>query len=507
MKRNIIALIIFLLTKFIYLNTIPPDITIEDSPQFVLTSYCLGISQPTGYPLFNILGKLSGYLPVSDFSFRINFFSAFTSSLSVVFFFFICIQIFNSIYISFITSLILAFSYFFWLNTVIIKIYSLHYLFVILLFYLHLIIKSDVRLLYLFTFIFGISLTNHFTTLFLLPLFLYHLRNVGIKKNFFITSVIFLIGFSIYIFLPIRAQDNPYLNWGNPSNFERFIFTITKSGWLEAFTGLPNFEKLKIKFQVSIYYIFINLSIYLSVIWIAGLIVSYFGKNKFYKFFLITFLIFFFGLPLIADPPKDAILRGDFLMIPIFLITCIWAGFGISLILKYIKIRYLKIIILIIPIFLLTLHYKEFDKSKEYIVLNYGYKMVSNLKQNSILFTVNVQPSFIGWYIQCVKNIRKDLTIIPQDFLVHRWYLKNLRRKGLNIPDSILMETSDSYFHFHGGEKVKRITDKIIKENIKRFPIYINYDGGDRTIDRTKFPNMLKLFYPKESPKILEIKR
>ena len=82
---------LFFLPLIFYLLFLPPTISIEDSPQFSLTAYTLGISQPTGYPLYNLLGKLFTYLPVGDIGFRINFYGMFFSLLSIIVFFIFCL--------------------------------------------------------------------------------------------------------------------------------------------------------------------------------------------------------------------------------------------------------------------------------------------------------------------------------------------------------------------------------------------------------------------------------
>ena len=58
-------------------------------------------------------------------------------------------------------------------------------------------------------------------------------------------TVCFIIGFSVYLYLPIRANMNPTFIWGNPYNFERFYWHITGkqfSVWIFSAQGsIPDF--------------------------------------------------------------------------------------------------------------------------------------------------------------------------------------------------------------------------------------------------------------------------
>ena len=64
----LIAIGLFIISLTLYLTTLAPSVVtlFDDSLEFQLVTYQLGIAHPTGYPLYTILGKLFTFLPVGD---------------------------------------------------------------------------------------------------------------------------------------------------------------------------------------------------------------------------------------------------------------------------------------------------------------------------------------------------------------------------------------------------------------------------------------------------------
>jgi hypothetical protein len=80
----------------------------------------------------------------------------------------------------------------------------------------------------------GLSFTNHLQTVLLFPTFLLlwiARRNVWrIGFRTFLTAVLlFLLGLSLYLYLPIRSSNGPLMDWGATSQFDNFVRHI--SGW------------------------------------------------------------------------------------------------------------------------------------------------------------------------------------------------------------------------------------------------------------------------------------
>lgn len=99
------------------------------------------------------------------------------------------------------------------------------------------------RFLYASAFIYGLSAGNHATVAFYLPaivlLFFYWERRARFK-NLFVSSLIFLIGLSVYLYLPIRSLAEPTIDWGNPETIQEFLYQVTDREHAEThFDRLP----------------------------------------------------------------------------------------------------------------------------------------------------------------------------------------------------------------------------------------------------------------------------
>lgn len=74
--------LVFLGFFFLYLVTLSPTITEEDSGDFVMAAWFLGAPHPTGYPAFILPARLSTLIPLGDPAFRVNLLSATFGALS-----------------------------------------------------------------------------------------------------------------------------------------------------------------------------------------------------------------------------------------------------------------------------------------------------------------------------------------------------------------------------------------------------------------------------------------
>ena len=72
MKRDIkLAFIPFLITQIIYLLTLAPTVTSEDSGEFIAAASKLGVAHPPGYPLFCISGYFFSKIPFESVAWRL----------------------------------------------------------------------------------------------------------------------------------------------------------------------------------------------------------------------------------------------------------------------------------------------------------------------------------------------------------------------------------------------------------------------------------------------------
>ncbi len=79
----VLAPLLGLASLGLYLRTLAPGLLYGDSGEFQTLVYSLGMSHPTGYPVYILLGRLFTLLPLGGLAWRVNLFSAVLSALTV----------------------------------------------------------------------------------------------------------------------------------------------------------------------------------------------------------------------------------------------------------------------------------------------------------------------------------------------------------------------------------------------------------------------------------------
>ncbi len=238
--RPLFFLILFVWTW--YLVTIAPSVLFFDSPEFINTAFTLGISHPAGFPLYNMLAKNFTLFPLGSIPFRVNLFSAVVSMLALGLLAGAGITLLRILFPDRKPGLLvwsvlvpvgyLAISKPYWLQSLQAEVYSLHVALTAGLMFLMFLwkLRDDIRFLYGAGLLFGLSAGNHATVAFYLPavliLFFCWCRE---QRWLHLTRCIclFLLGLSIYAYLPLRSFSEPSFDFGNPETIDGFMYQVT----------------------------------------------------------------------------------------------------------------------------------------------------------------------------------------------------------------------------------------------------------------------------------------
>lgn len=241
------------LTFAVYVRTLAPTVMWYDMGEFATASYILGVAHNTGYPLYLLLGKLFTFLPFGDVAYRVNLMSAVFASLTVIVVYFLVFLLTHSRSSALIASLTIGFSSTLWSNATWAVSYDLN-AFLTVLILLFLLIWQDrgkKKWIYSAVWLFGLSFGNHRLILVLAaPILVLLWRNQRAvnqrleKRDFIRLGLLFLLGFSVNLYLPLRAMQDPPVNWGDPSNLKNFLTMITTGygrSFINPFENVPSF--------------------------------------------------------------------------------------------------------------------------------------------------------------------------------------------------------------------------------------------------------------------------
>jgi hypothetical protein len=119
-----LAALIGVLALVLYVRTLAPDILYSDSAEFQTLAYTLGTTHSTGYPIYLLVARLVGFLPLSSPAWRVNLVSALCAAWTVGGVY-LLIRFFTPNRIgAALGSVALALSYTFWSQAIIAEVYT-----------------------------------------------------------------------------------------------------------------------------------------------------------------------------------------------------------------------------------------------------------------------------------------------------------------------------------------------------------------------------------------------
>ena len=234
----------------IYLLTIPQVVGSADTFEFQVVIPQLGIAHPTGYPLYILLGRLFSFIPFGSVAWRVNLASAVFAFLAVNLLYATSLRLLKRPLPALFSAVLLGLTPVFWSQAVEAEVYALHALiFAAGLWLIVVMLEStkeerkcteDIlakpagsgwqRLVILMALLLGLGLTNHLTTLFLLPpailavLIAYGtcIRQQNRQENLRLllkTLAAFILPLLLYAYLPLRWSALQ----GEPMGLARFV--------------------------------------------------------------------------------------------------------------------------------------------------------------------------------------------------------------------------------------------------------------------------------------------
>jgi hypothetical protein len=531
-----LAYIVSFVALFPSLITAPGGVQFGDGTELATAAHVLGVPHPTGYPLYMILlflwSHLLGFLePIFATTLFNGLCIALTSGLTAA----IALRILRELFPqgpdkalvlgSAALGLLLPVTRFAWGSTLVTEVYSLQLLLTVaviisaLRFLDHPTLK---RFLILFT-LAGLGLAHHRLNLF--PAFCaFVILVLNLKKlprNWILsaTSLLILAPIAIHLYLPIRANANPAINWGNTRTIaaaiqharggdyigQRFLrpipgasftpalyreFALLQSGQyladLATLWGSPIRREMPVFHQPTrrIFHLPKNINgwllsiVTLALLCYSTIILLRSGPQSFRIVCLITPVV---GGTLLTGYLYNIFDVRDYnlaftwaaaLLIPLG--AAILVHRHLFLPRQWSFSPQLGFAFLLAPA---IIFFGNLPEARQARVLSTEAELMASLvlpddpqvfPQNSILITTGDSDIFLAWYQQIVRGIRPDVLIFGGNFVASPWY------RGFFTPEQIrkhqiVLSTSTALGPAEFAQQLRR---GIIDENIARFPIF-----------------------------------
>ena len=242
----------------LYACTAAPSVLMADAGEFQFVPYIAGITHPTGYPLYTMLGWVwSHIVTVGNVAYRMNLFSALWGGITAGITYQValwslrltapeCPPVWRRV-LSILPAVLLAVSGTFWSQAIIAEVYGLNSAFIAAILYLALRLWASTtnddgqteRWFALLALVCGLSLTHHRTIVLLFPALALFVWYVTRRARFPWSRAIpvllaaLLLPQLLYLYIPLRAPHAPYVDIQIAPSHTLVLYEKSVGGFLD----------------------------------------------------------------------------------------------------------------------------------------------------------------------------------------------------------------------------------------------------------------------------------
>lgn len=485
----------------IYLLTLAPSVTFFDSGEFITAIHSLGTAHSPGYPFFVNYAKPFTWLPFGSIAFRVNIATAVSAAAACYGTYLLVLTMLadggasgrgTPRYVAqgcaLAAALAFAFSARLWLQSNHDKPYPLVAFIVAVVFWCLLRFRARYgegeecpHYVYLGAFLCGLATGAHQTIVLMLPAFAWLIvsrnwRLLGRVKEFIIAVAFGLFGFAIQLHMPIRALQNPLLNWGDPRTLDQFLWNLLRKGY----PSEPPVRDLALlwnqicAFNIPREFTWVGLGLL-----VMGLAVSLRRQRDEVIAYLFGVCISLLVIVGYFNAQPDLIFLTEEFFTPLYLLSAVFIGVGLFALLRRaldgvpvdkltsVPVKVLVgLLVLMLPTTICALNYYENDQHDNYVAFDYASNTFRSLPQGSVLFTWGDSGAFPLWYLQGVERLREDLDLLHTPHLVFDWYLDAFPHL---FSRSMLRAVPESALSAESALKMA------VAEQIVRRPVFIDF--------------------------------
>ncbi len=306
-----------------------------------------------------------------------------------------------------------------------------------------------------------------------------------------------LAGLSVYAYLPLRAAQQPLLNWGDPSTLERLWWHVTAKQYrVNLFSSSPGRIGEQLVFGLGLWarqFTPLGLAVAGLGLW------ALWRRDRRLLAFTVLVVLFDVLYAVNYDIAED----GDAYYLPAFLMTAVWIGWGAWAALAWARKRgpttwgTVAVTSLLLPALALGVNYRHDDKSRYYVAYDYATNTLNNVATDGLLFTDDWQLYSPLLYLQHVERLRPDVTVVDVLLLQNRsWYAQYLRQNYPNVVDGsqaaldAFLEQLSLFEHDRLDEateiqpRYQKLVRGIIITALASRPVYFTTGAGEHLVEQ-----------------------
>jgi hypothetical protein len=461
---HVFAILSFVVPFAVSMLTLAPSVTFFDSGEFLTASASLGSAHSPGYPLYLMYAKPFTWIPFGNIAFRINMATAFSASLACLGVYLLTVFLLKDEQLAddtrfsdfavkasgFAAACCFSFTPRLWLQSNHDKPYPLLAFLTAVVFYLLLKWRDHYKAgderpayVYVCTFLAGLAMGLHQTVVLLLPawfllIVLADWRMLTRIKELVLATAFAMFGFSVHLYLPLRATQNPLLNWGDSKTSSNFLWHFLRRGYPED----PHARDLSLLWaQIKAFNVPREFTWMGAVLVLFALVCLWRRQRDVVIAYLAGVAAFLLVIVGYFNATPDFIFLTEEFFTPLYLLSAMLVGVGLFHVLAYavrnatlpagydLKVYALVLVLLFsLPVSLCAVNYYENDQHNNYIAFDYATNSLRSLPQDAVMFTWGDSGAFPLWYLQGVERMREDLDLPHTPHIVFDWYLDSMPR-------------------------------------------------------------------------------
>ncbi len=402
------------------LTAAAPGIVGGDAPELTCAAFHLGSAHAPGYPLYVTLVRLFLDLPLGTPAFRSTFFSILCQTSAFVILTYALQGLLGSVWkagekwgMAALASCLVMAGPLVFRQFVSPEVFAFHFFFIAIC--LLLIFKAGSTAFLVSAFVTGAALTHQHLALLVLPALLWNYRSHLKRPKYLLYGIsLFLLGFSAYLVLPLRAVQHPLVNWGHPDSLRQFLYHLGRVQYGGDITGgrlVNGFLEL-----------WLYMRDYIQEVLGWGLIPALLGFwiacRKFHSPYWIGLVTQFVILPFLIRAPYDPennYVNGAFLTPAI-----LWLSPLTLLGLEWLYAKVGKFQAAILGLFLLLVlastcfSYAKMDTSRNLAMDDIGRDILRQMPRKSVLYSEGDAVTFPLAYLKQVLGFRPDLDLFDR---------------------------------------------------------------------------------------------
>jgi len=474
----VVAALTFVVSFVLYLLTLAPTVTFEDSGELAAAAYNLGVPHEPGYPLWTMLGWTFTHLRFGDVAYRLNLMSAFFSALGAALVALAVLVVVRGVSrtagvrgdgvvacgAAVAAGVLCATAQSTWEQSLITEVYGLNTFFVGLLLVLLAVYGRGASLTtrrnawWAVCLTLGLALTNHPTVVLLIPVALVWMLVLNYRPaeralrlgagRLALGAAWFAAGLLPLLYLPLASRRDPILDWGDPETWTTFRRVVTRHQYGSGpASGLPAMAHEVWAYFGLLWDQWFPLLLALVAV---GLVALWLHHRRFLWLALALWVATGPVTTIVTDFPldtasaqanaEDRALVSVF-YIPSYMVLAFVAGVGLAWLLGLAVRRLVKgdgrrplavtlplsaaVVVALVLVAIPT--YRTVDMSGYRFAQAYVHNVLDTASPDSLVMGDRDQFVFPLMYAQMVEGRRPDVVVLDQELLRRSWYIEMLR--------------------------------------------------------------------------------